>query len=173
MRFVDGLPVTARSVTQFEYLRRWCQRNPVLSAVTGLAASLAILFIVGLAMAAILLSKANSRSEANAQQAKINLLESRINEARAHRTSSVVGRRQLGEAAVHDAITLMQGRRLNIQNGFSQCVTKAVALATLMDLEQTELIVDQQFEGRQNRNCHRSRGTALRPLGTRWPSRRT
>jgi WD40 repeat protein len=65
-RFQEGRPILARPVGGLERLARWCQRNPALAAVSGLAL-LALLSAVGLLLG-LLLSQAAAARELQARQ---------------------------------------------------------------------------------------------------------
>src|SRR5262249_19226137 len=45
-RYLKGVPIFARPVGRAEKLRRWCQRNPLLAAVSGLAAAAVVTAVV-------------------------------------------------------------------------------------------------------------------------------
>ncbi len=46
-RFLDGTPIIARPITSTERLRKWCKRNPKIATLGALAASLAMIVMIG------------------------------------------------------------------------------------------------------------------------------
>lgn len=46
-RFLDGTPIIARPITRTERLKKWCKRNPKIATLSALAASLAMIVMIG------------------------------------------------------------------------------------------------------------------------------
>lgn len=107
-RFLDSKPVRARPVSRMEYGRRWLARNPVVGMLTGLAVALTLALVVGLSIAAILLSNANQKANRLVQLSQRTLFDSKISEARAIRLANGPARKQLATDALRFATQLSQ-----------------------------------------------------------------
>jgi serine/threonine protein kinase len=64
-RFQQGLPILSRPVSQWEYVWRWCRRNPL---PAGLAVGLVAVVLVGVATATTFFNRAESERKRNEQQ---------------------------------------------------------------------------------------------------------
>jgi serine/threonine-protein kinase len=78
-RYRNGEPIHARPITRVERVKKWCKRNPKLATLSGLAAALALIVMIGgPASAAVIYGQkqkvveAKGRAEENAVRAEAN-----------------------------------------------------------------------------------------------------
>jgi serine/threonine protein kinase len=64
-RFINGAPILSRPISRPERLLRWCRRNPVLSSLSGLAATSMIVAVVSFAVAYFETDEARRKVEAS------------------------------------------------------------------------------------------------------------
>jgi WD40 repeat protein/serine/threonine protein kinase/tetratricopeptide (TPR) repeat protein len=90
-RFIEDEPITARRVSPAERLWRWCRRNPLLAATTGLAAAaLVAVTIISTFLATIQAKSAAQQTKANEElrreqartQEALQEVDSKLNELR-------------------------------------------------------------------------------------------
>ena len=111
-RFLDGLPIHARPISQLGRFTRWCRRRPALAAVWVLVATLA----VGSTVAAAVIQAGRSRTQAALTKAtaaentaRDRLREARLSEARAISHTTQPGRRTRALAALEEATRIRAG----------------------------------------------------------------
>jgi serine/threonine protein kinase len=78
-RWVDGKPIHARPVGRLERFSRWCKRNPGIAKLSAAVAALLIVMTLGSVFAALNLSAAQDKTEAERDRA-LSFLESLISE---------------------------------------------------------------------------------------------
>ena len=64
-RFINGEPILSRPISRPERLLRWCRRNPVVSSLSGLAATSMIVAVVSFAVAYFETDEARRKVEAS------------------------------------------------------------------------------------------------------------
>jgi WD40 repeat protein/tetratricopeptide (TPR) repeat protein len=101
-RFLSDRPIRARRTSSLEKAWRWCRRNPAIAVLSGLAAVLLGLIVIGLPAAALLRTE---RNEALSNLERAEAAE-HLAQARAFRWSGKVGQRfksleELAAAARH------------------------------------------------------------------------
>jgi WD40 repeat protein/Tfp pilus assembly protein PilF len=153
-RYLEGRPIRSRPIGAAERLWRWCKRNPALSAVTALAATLLVIGAIGASVLAYRngrladrngrLADRNGRlaeqlkaqrdeADQNLVQARKNLIRSYTFEAGVHRQSRRVGQRFETLDAIEQAMQLAEtvgiteAERLRLRN-------EAIAALALPDL---------------------------------------
>lgn len=102
IRFLSDRPIRARQTSSLEKVWRWCRRNPAIAVLSGLAAVLLGLIVIGLPAATLLRIE---RNEALANLERAEAAE-HLAQARAFRWSGKVGQRflslqELAAAARH------------------------------------------------------------------------
>lgn len=147
-RFLTGQPVHARPASRFERLVRWSRRNPRIAFLSATSLTLLICLATGSAVAAITLAKSNRESLDHLEAAIVArndatqketlalkaVFESRIAQAKAARTSGVMGRRTDSLQAIEKAVGQIdrlgygESERLTLRN-------KAIASLALSDLQ--------------------------------------
>lgn len=127
-RWLRGEPLRARPVSSCERLAKWIRRRPALAALSGLALTL---FIIGVAGIAWQWRRANHHAlnaENALQQTRDALWQANFDRAHALRTSRQMGQRFAALAAVKAAAALRPDPRLR---------EEAVAALALTDFENT------------------------------------
>ncbi|HEV3204054.1 MAG TPA: serine/threonine-protein kinase, partial [Gemmataceae bacterium] len=120
-RFLADRPIQARRTTWFEYVWRWCRRNPAIAALSGLIALLVIILGVG-SVVATLLRQERDKARAfqlQAEDAKHSFnIQSHIAQVTAYRVSRQGGHRFqcLAEAAKLMALNPSEEVRRNLQH---------------------------------------------------------
>jgi WD40 repeat protein len=119
-RFQAGEPIRARPPAWHEHVWRWCVRNPALAGALASVMLLAVTLVAGLTSAAVRLGRAAerlrternlarshaTRAERAERDAEEKLWESYLEQARARRSSTHMGRRFEGLEAVRKATAL-------------------------------------------------------------------
>src|SRR5262249_51293268 len=105
-RFLAGEPIRARPVGRAERLWRWCRRNPVVAALTGLAALLLVVIAVGALVGNVILSKQLRRVEEAERDGKVKLWQANLDRAQARRVSRRPGQRFDSLRAIEEALKL-------------------------------------------------------------------
>lgn len=98
-RWLGGQPILARPVGPLGQVARWCRRQPALAAAVGLSLLLLLVVVIGTAMAAVRIARAERTATAH-------LRESLLGQARILRFSSDMGRRAEGLGLVREAAAL-------------------------------------------------------------------
>ena len=132
-RFLDGLPINARPISQFGRFTRWCRRRPALAVVWVLVAALAI----GSSVASVVIQAGRNRTQAALTKAteaenmaRIRLREARLSEARALSLTTEPGRRTRALAALAEAARIRQGADLRSEAFSILLLTDLVPIET-------------------------------------------
>jgi serine/threonine protein kinase/WD40 repeat protein/Tfp pilus assembly protein PilF len=130
-RFLDDAPIHARHASSVERLYRWCRRNPSLATLSVSVALLITLLAIVSTTGALWLGKALSDSKRANADAKAQLWDSLVSEARASRMTRRPGQRFNALVAIHKALKLPlpPGRSLD------ELRTEAIAALLLPDVE--------------------------------------
>ncbi len=92
-RFLDRRPIVARRISGPERAWRWCRRNRVVAAMTGVAVAAIVVLTVGLTMAALIFRAQRDQIRQADRKTNENLMESLVAQARATRLSRQAGQR--------------------------------------------------------------------------------
>jgi eukaryotic-like serine/threonine-protein kinase len=133
-RFLDGRPILARPTSGVERAWRWCRRNRLVAAMTGIAAAALVMLAVGATVAAFAFRAAERRTQDN-------LLESLTEQARATRFSRQVGRRFESLDALDRAARIAHNLGLPPER-FDRIRDQAIACLALPDLKPTGRGID-------------------------------
>jgi serine/threonine protein kinase/WD40 repeat protein len=153
-RFVENRPIRSRPLPFYQQFWRWCQRNPKLAAANVTAAVLTtVLAIVSTAAAWFYREHGNqiseklfqlgvSEAEARAARAEARreLFQSRLDQARASRFSKRIGQRFQSLDALAKAAALARGLRLPSRE-LDPLRDEAIACLALPDLKPTGRVI--------------------------------
>jgi WD40 repeat protein/serine/threonine protein kinase len=138
-RFLKDEPIHARPPTLLLRSRKWCRRNPVLTALIGSVAVLLPFLLLGWAVAALLRQERDAAvaSQERAERAERQVqIQSHLAHARAHRHSGQVGQRFkcLDEVAAAARLHPSPELRRELRNEAIACLALAdLRLAKVLD----------------------------------------
>jgi WD40 repeat protein len=139
-RFLAGEPIRARRARLPERLGRWCKRSPVTATLVGaLVVAGALLVVLGIGHQ-FQLGQALGRAELAERERTLQLLESRVAEARASCFSQRAGQRLQTLAVLQDAARLADNLGVRAQR-VNELRDLAISALVLPDLRPTERAV--------------------------------
>jgi serine/threonine-protein kinase len=134
-RFLADRPVLARRVGLAERTRSWCRRNPAVASLVAAVVLLVGAIAVGSIVSVVKINDENVKLKIAQAEARANLGEAYLSQAKANRWSGRTGRRFDSLDALRKALTTFSAadrdrRVLEIRN-------EAITCLTLTDLRQT------------------------------------